>query len=136
MPRGRSKRSVKEERVRDEVRMIMRMWLVIERTYGRLSEDDRKRIEIEAAPCGYDVKFKGFGGIYEAKHRGVAYDLAYSEFREFNGRDLKDLARLNEYRRLLGLFDIIRGDTPSGDLSVADLIALLKERIHPDYREQ
>lgn len=114
----------------------MRMWTVIERTYDRLSEDDRKRVEIEAAPNGDDVRFKGFGGNEETTHLRAARELAYSEFREFNGRDLAYLASLGAYRRMLGRFEIIRSNNPSGDLSVADLIALLKEQVHPDNREQ
>ena len=122
--------------MRDEVYAIMLMWTVIERTCDRLSEEDRKRVEIEAGPCGCDVRFEGFGGNDEPKYLEAAHDLAYSEFREFNGRDLKDVPRLGPYRRMLGHFEIIRSNNPSGDLSVADLIALLKEQVHPHYREQ
>ena len=106
----------------------MRMWTVIERTYDGLSEDDRKRVEIEAALCGYDVKFEGFSENEETTHLRAARELAYSEFREFNGRDLNShFPDLDAYKRMLGRFDMIRRNNPSGDLSVADLIALLKE---------
>ena len=122
--------------MRDEVCTIMRMWLVIERAYDRLSDDDRKRVEIEAAPYGYDVKFKGFSGNDDPKHLRAARELAWTEFREFDGRNLSDLVGLPAYRRMLDRFDIIRSNSPSGDLSVDDLIALLKERVDPSNRKQ
>ena len=135
--RDRLNRLRKDQQVRDEVRMIMRMWLVIEGTCDRLSEDDRKRVEMGAPPCGCDVKFEGFSGNEETKYLGAANKVAYGEFREFSGRDLNShFPYLDAYRRMLHRFDIIRSNTPSGDLSVADLIALLKERVHPDNREQ
>lgn len=135
--RDRLTRLRKDQQVRDEVRMIMRMWLVIERACDRLSEDDRKRVEAEADPYGYDVKFEGFAGNEEIAYLGAAREMAYGDFERFRGRDLNShLPSLPAYRRMLDRFDIIRSNTSSGDLSVADLIALLREQIHPDNREQ
>lgn len=121
--------------MRDEVFKIMQMWRVIERTYDRLSDEERK--QIEADPYGREAKFPGFTGNEETTHLGAARELAYSEFREFNDRDLDShLPYLDAYRRMLNLLEIMLSTNPSGELSVADLIALLKELVDPSNRER
>ena len=133
--RGRSKRLDKERKIHAEVSEIMQMWRVIERRYDRLSDEERKRIE--ANPDGREAKFPGFAGNEETTYLRAARELAYCEFREFGGRDLNShLPYLDAYRRMLRRFEIILSNTPTGDLSVADLIALLKELVHPSNRER
>ena len=115
------------------------MWAAIERTHAGLSADARKRVEIEADPFGESVNFEDFSANEEFKHFGAAVGLIEDEdrFGRFYGRELDShVPCLDGYKRMLGRFDIIRSNTPSGDLSVADLIALLKEQVHPHYRER
>ena len=131
--RSQSKRSLKMERARSEVHRILRMWAVIERTYGQLSEDERNRIEVEAHPFGHDVRFEGFAGNEETKHLRAARELVDLEFDMFRGRDLNShLPYLAAYRRMLRIFEDRLSTRPAGDLSVSDIIALLKEFQHPD----
>lgn len=137
--RGRSKRSVNEQRIRAEVCEILQMWAAIERTYAGLSADDQKRVKIEADPFGESVKFDGFSANEEFKHFSAAVGLIKDEgrFGRFYGRELDShVPCLDEYRGMLGRFQIMPRATPSGGLSVADLIALLKERGDPHDREQ
>ena len=118
--------------MRDEVRTIMQMWLVIERTYDRLSAEERNQIEIKAAPYGDDVKFEGFAGNEETKYLRAARELTRIDFDRFKGRDLNShIPRLDAYRRMLRVFEFISTTSPAGDLSISDIVALLKEERPP-----
>lgn len=118
--------------MRDEVRAIMRMWTVIERTYDGLSEDDRKRVEIEAAPFGRAVRFDGFAGNEETKYLRAARELTRIDFDRFKGRDLNShLPSLDAYRRMLRVFEPISTTSPSGDLSISDFVDLLRAQRPP-----
>ena len=131
--RGQSKRSLEMERAYSEAREILRMWSVIEKAYGRFSADERKRIELEAKPFGHDVRFEGFAGNEETKHLRAARELVDLEFDMFRGRDLNShLPYLAAYRRMLRIFEDRLNTRPAGDLSVSDIIALLKQFQHPD----
>lgn len=118
--------------MRDEVRTIMQMWLVIERTYDRLSAEERKQIETKAAPFGRAVRFDGFAGNEETEYLGAAEDLTRIDFDRFKGRDLNShLPRLDAYRRMLRVFELISTTSPSGNLSISDIVDLLKARRPP-----
>ena len=128
----RLKHLAKEQDVRDEVRTIMQIWLVIERTYDRLSAEERKQIETKAAPFGRAVRFDGFSGNEETEYLGAAEDLTKIDFDRFKGRDLNcHLPRLDAYRRMLRVFELISTTSPSGDLSISDIVDLLKARRPP-----
>lgn len=131
--RGKSKRSLEMERAYSEAREILWMWSVVEKAYGRFSADERKRIELEAHPFGHDVRFKGFAGNEETKHLRAARDLVYGDFHMFRGRDLDShLPHLDWYRRMLRIFEDRLNTRPAEDLSVSDIIALMKARRPPD----
>ena len=131
--RRQSKRSLEEKQARSEVRKIMWMWSVVEHAYGQLAEDERNRIAVEAHPFGHDVKFIGFAGNEETAHFSAAHDLVYGDFHMFSGRDLNShLPYLGWYRRMLRIFEDRLNTRPAEDLSVSDIIALMKARRPPD----
>ena len=81
----------------------------------------------------------GFSANEEIEHLRAASDLIdrLDEFDGFKGRKLHSRVRcLDAYRRMLGVFKRISHAGPSGEFSVADVIALLTAAIHPDHREQ
>ena len=124
--------------MRSEVIEILRMWSVIEGSYDRLSEDERKQVEKEAAPLGEAVRFLGFSANEEFKHFSAADDLIEEgRFGRFYGRDLDSHAPLlDSYRRMLAEFAHLSPAKRSGDLSVADLIDLLRAMVDPENRNQ
>ena len=131
--RGKSKRSLEMEQARSEVREILWMWSVVEKAYGLLSDDERNRIELEAGGFGRDVRFIGFSGNEETEHLSAARDLVYGDFHMFRGRDLEsDLPYLVWYRQMLRIFEDRLNTRPTEDLSVSDIIALMKARQPPD----
>ena len=131
--RGKSKRSLEMEQARSEVREILWMWSVVEHAYGQLSEDERNRIELEAKPFGRNVRFLGFSGNEETAHLSAAHDLVYGDFHMFGGRDLNShIPYLDWYRRMLRILEDRLNTRSGGDLSVSDIIALMKARQPPD----
>ena len=131
--RGKSKRSLEMEQARSEVREILWMWSVVEKAYGLLSDDERNRIELEAGGFGRDVRFIGFSGNEETEHLSAAHDLVDLEFDMFRGRELNShIPYLGWYRRMLRIFEDWLNTRPAEDLSVSDIIALMKPRQPPD----
>ena len=131
--RGKSKRSLEMEQARSEVREILWMWSVVEKAYGLLSDDERNRIELEAGGFGRDVRFIGFSGNEEPEHLSAAHDLVDLEFDMFRGRELNShIPYLGWYRRMLRIFEDWLNTRPAEDLSVSDIIALMKPRQPPD----
>ena len=131
--RGKSKRSLEMEQARSEVREILWMWSVVEKAYGLLSDDERNRIELEAGGFGRDVRFIGFSGNEETEHLSAAHDLVDLEFDMFRGRELNShIPYLGWYRRMLRIFEDWLNTRPAEDLSVSDIIALMKARRPPD----
>ena len=131
--RGQSKRLLEEKQARCEVREILWMWSVVEHAYGQLSEDERNRIKLEAGGFGSDVRFEGFSGNEETAHLSAAHDLVYGDFHMFGGRDLNShIPYLGWYRRMLRIFEDRLNTRSGGDLSVSDIIALMKARQPPN----
>ena len=131
--RGQSKRSLEMEQARSEVREILCMWSVVEHAYSRFSADERKRVELEAEPFGRDVRFLGFGRNEETSHLSAAEKLVELDFDMFRGRDLNSyIPYLGWYRRMLRIFEDRLNTRSAEDLSVSDIIALMKARQPPD----
>ncbi|WP_316196617.1 YfbU family protein [Bradyrhizobium sp. SZCCHNS3053] len=112
---------------------ILDMWTFLESGYKGLAPIERKRVEVEAAPFGKDVKFPGFDGNNE-EHYHLAKFLIddLGRFSTFKGRSLNSHSRsLPGYLRMYDLFETIRpylGDRP---LTCDEIISLLKARMHP-----
>ncbi len=122
-----------------EVSDILNMWCFIERSHAQLSKEEKKQVEIEAAPFGKDVRFRGFSVNDETEHYSTAQFLVnkLGRFAHFKGRELNSHSpSLGACRRMLTVFKPILGTVSGGyDLSASSIINLLKERTHPDNRE-
>ena len=99
--------------VADEVGNILTMWRVLVGSFERLSEGDQKDVTAEASVrFGGDgkVTFPGFDGNEESAHLSVAIFLVekMNRFQELDPRNLNShWPVLNEYRRMLSVFDSI-----------------------------
>lgn len=118
-----------------EVCDVLNMWSALERSLERLSGDERKRVE--AAWSGASVSFSGFSVNDEIKHNSVADILInkLDKFESFEGRELNSIGpSLGAYRRMLTVFKRLPATSMAGDLSVDEIIDLMKAQIHPDNR--
>lgn len=129
---------VDDEATVTEVTDILEMWWLIEAAYSKFSKAERERVKIEAEPFGEHVEFRGFDANNEPDHFGIATFLVQrmDRFSEFYERDLNSHApSLDAYRRMLQCFRPMRRNLGvGGNLSVAQIVELLKERTHPDYK--
>ena len=119
-------------RVVSEVFDVLDMWSFIERGYAKLSEKDKKRVESEAAPLGNDVTFRGFDGNNESDHYSVALFLIndMGRFNCFKDRDLNShFPSINDYRRMLAVFEPMRKTLVGRALSASQIINLQKARM-------
>ena len=126
------------------------MWSAIESSYDRFSAEERKQVDrgIEVndfprpiAPFGSPPRYIGFSASEESEHFSAAVDLIdeLDELARFKGRELRPgvqsgLRCLDAYRRMLVEYSSVSRTRASGELSVADVIALLTAAIHPDAR--
>ena len=114
-----------------EVVDVLTMWYFIESGYEGLEEKDRTRIELEAKPYGKHVKFLGFDGNSESDYLEIAYYLInkLGRFTNFSGRDLNaHMPNIDAYRRMLVAFRLMYPLPAGGELSVSQIIDLLKAR--------
>jgi len=118
-----------------EVLDILQMWNTIERAYEGLSEEDRN--QVEKVSSGQFIRFIGFSINDEIKHYSAA-DILINRLEGFDRFKQRELNSHGPYlgaeRRMLDVFKRI-SPSPPVELSVADIINLLKARIHPDSRE-
>ncbi len=117
---------------------VLDMWSFIESSYEKLSEADKERIAKEADPFGKYVKFPGFSGNEETYNLSIARFLIdqLGRFTNFKGRDLDShFPSLDAYRRMLSVYMPLRNEIAhTGGLTADQLIAILKERTHPEKR--
>ena len=122
-----------------EVVDILGMWSFIEYAYSRLTEAEKKQLEIDAAPFGKEPKFRGFDGNHEGEYMGTAMFLVndLERFQEFKGRDFNSHMQLVElYNRMLEAFEPIRKTLTNKPMNLEDLTKILKAQIHPSMREE
>lgn len=116
---------------------ILQMWSHIEYSYAALTDEEKKRLEVEAAPFGRNPVFKGFDGNIETELL-VATDFIINKlqrFEEFKGRDLNSHApSIGTYSRMLSAFNPAFEDNMGNLLSTEQLTTILKESIHPSNR--
>jgi len=120
-----------------EVSDILDMWFVIEESYAALSPKDKKLIEKEAKPFGKEPKFKGFDGNNESDYMSVANFLTddLERFQTFKDRMLNShMPSVGTYCRMLNAFKPINSQSMGNLLNATQLIAVLKEKIHPENR--
>ena len=123
-----------------EVVDILDMWTVIEHHYDHLEETDKARVVSEAAPYDTDVKFAGFYPNEESSHKSIAEFLIehIDNYPRFKGRDLITTRPVVDwYRRMLKVYEPMYKFLLAGqnkNLSASDIVSLLLEQVHPDYR--
>lgn len=118
---------------------ILDMWSFIESGYDRLSAEDKKFVEIEAKPYGVNPKFNGFDGNNEFEYLSIADFLIeqLDRFQEFQGRDLNSHhPSLEVYFRMLKKFELLRPTLADTRINASQLVELLREQIHPQYRTE
>jgi len=121
-----------------EVVDVLDMWSFLESSYGKLSKADKARVAKEADPFGVHVEFRGFDGNNETAYTSIARFLVdkMDRFSEFKGRDLNShMPTLATYGRMLEVFLPLRETLIGGYLNTAQIIAILKARVHPENRE-
>jgi uncharacterized protein YfbU (UPF0304 family) len=113
---------------------ILDMWTLLEEAYQRLGPKDKKRVKTEAEPFGTRVKFEGFDGNNETELMSIARFLVddMGRFSRFKGRDMNSHGpSIDVYRRMLAVYEPIRG-TLDGKVMTADqVIAILKAKRYP-----
>ena len=118
-----------------EVVDILDMWYFIESGYAALSDADKTRVEKEAEPFGKDVKFPGFDGNNEIEHLSIAKFLVNKLGRFQSLNIVNSHSRSIEmYKRMLPVFNLMRGNLGQNNLSVKQIIELLEARMHPEHR--
>ncbi len=114
---------------------ILDMWRFIETSYRNASVEGKAKIKTEAAPFGEKVRFRGFDGNGESEYISVASCMIddLDQFELFKGRDMNShLPSLDMHRRMLAVFKPMR---TSADLTISELIKVLKEQMHPENRK-
>lgn len=122
------------EEIAHETAQILSMWDTLEHIYEDLSEEGRKQIEEE---WGEPPLFRGFYANEEIEHLSVA-DCMINRldlFSRFKGRELDSHmpGGLAAYGRMLKAFNQAM-EQFSRDLTASQVIAILRERVHPDNR--
>ncbi|MDA0734199.1 MAG: YfbU family protein, partial [Chloroflexi bacterium] len=116
-----------------EVVNVLDMWMFIESAYDKLSKEDKDCIAKLAEPFGKDVSFQGFGGNYESEHLHIAHFLIndLDRFSYFKGRDLNShMPLMEDYRRMLMVFEPMRQTLVGGCLSTKQIVELLNAMRH------
>jgi len=117
---------------------ILDMWSFLERGFGELSKKDKDRVAAEAEPFGKHVVFAGFDGNNEGEYMSIARFLIHEldRFSEFEGRDLNaHMPTLDAHRRMFSVFERIRANLTGRDLNAAEIIEILKAKLHPSRRK-
>lgn len=112
----------------EEVSNILQMWTIIEASYAKLSEEDRKKVETEAYPFGSAPHFEGFDSNSEADElRVVSFLVDYlNRFLQFKGRNLISAIPLSRrYKRMYEIYEPMFTKIDRGRLSADQLIAIL-----------
>ena len=105
----------------DEVNDILEMWVVLENSYKGLSDEDKKAMKKES------VRFDGFDGNNEGKHRSIAlFSIkTLDHFPEFQGRELNTHCQvLDEYREMLVKFNAIGKKAVLSLEEIAEIVSL------------
>jgi hypothetical protein len=114
---------------------VLDMWSLIERSYERLDDKEKARIETEAAPFGKDVRLRGFDGNNESSLLGIAnfFIKEMGRFEEFRGRDLNShFPSVEMYKRMLVVFAPMEKMLVGRGLSADQIIELMKARAYPE----
>ena len=114
-----------------EVSNILDMWAILESVYERLTNEQKEQIVAELGSAGKDVHFPGFDGNYEGEYLGIAgfFVDSLKLFQTFKNRDLNShIPLLDQYRKMLEVFEGIRSSLRYGELSASHIIEILRAR--------
>ncbi len=119
----------------EEIIEVLNMWTDIEEDYARLSKKDKQRVKSEGS--GSRPEFWGFSANEESEHLSATSFLVrdVERFSRFEQRVVKShLPTVDAYRRMLAAYRPIRKKFDHSRLSASQIIDLLKERVHPEDR--
>ena len=119
---------------------LLDMWDVLERSFEALPPPEQKRVTSEPAVLG-SVKFVGFDGNNETRlmHIARVFTGKLDRWVRFKDRDLNSHApSIDAYERMRNVYkpiwDAKIKSSGGYDLSADQIIAVMRERVHPENR--
>jgi uncharacterized protein len=120
---------------------ILEMWDHIESSFAALNEADKKRVESDSY-YKHEPKFLGFDGNNEINLMAIARLLTHDleRWQRFSKRELNSHSpSVDVYDRLLTawrpIWDAKIKKLGPYEFTTDELIAILRERIHPEHRK-
>ena len=111
---------------------VLDMWNFIERACKGFGEAEKQRLIDEVGSWAKDPKFAGFDGNNEGEYMGIAQFLVQklNRFEEFKGRSMNSHSpTVARYGKMAALFETIRPNLVGRELSVDEVIKLLKREV-------
>ncbi|CAN7350711.1 YfbU family protein [Rhizobium sp. LjRoot258] len=111
---------------------VMDMWNFIERACKNFGAAEKKRLVDEVGSWAENPKFAGFDGNNEGEYMGIAQFLVQklNRFEAFKGRSMNSHSpTVVRYGKMAALFDNIRAGLIGRELSVDEVIRLLKREV-------
>lgn len=112
---------------------VLDMWSVIERSYERLDDKERERVQSEQ-PFGKDVRFAGFDGNNESSLLGIAnfFIKKMGRFEEFRRRDLNShFPSRDMHKRMLAVYAPMEKKLLGRGLNADQIIEIMQARLYP-----
>ncbi|MHB8285946.1 MAG: YfbU family protein [Caulobacteraceae bacterium] len=122
-----------------EVVDVLDMWDAIELAVSEMDDSQKEKVKTEVG-YGQLPRFSGFDGNNESRHMGIAMFLVedMDKWERFKGRDFNShMPSLGGYRRQWRAFEKLRpslGARTTPFMSPEQVIAVVRERVHPDNR--
>jgi uncharacterized protein len=121
---------------------ILEMWYQIESGFESLTDADKTRVETESF-YRHPPKFLGFSGNEETDLMSISrlFVNDLSRWEHFRDRDLNShFPSVGSYQRMLSVWkplldSKIRGSGGPYELTQDELIAILREHVHPEHRK-
>jgi len=114
---------------------VLDMFDFLESSVEELPESEK--VEIAAAPGGSSLKFCGFDGNNEGSYMSIATHLTkdLDLFDRFKDRYLNShCPRVGAYSRMYTTFDRIRPNIVLREMTKEEVMSVIAEAVHPDYR--
>jgi uncharacterized protein YfbU (UPF0304 family) len=120
---------------------VLEMWDHLEASFAELGSDDKVRVELESHSGG-PPRFLGFDGNNETELMHIARLLVdhLDRWSRFKGRDFNShFPSVHMHSRFVTAWRPIRdrkvNQMRDYGLSADEMIAILRERVHPEYRQ-
>lgn len=118
---------------------VLEMWSFIEEAHAKLDSEQKAALAQETKACCAHVAFNGFDGNSECDYLSVAdfFINKMGRFGDFASRNLNShVPMVDTYSMMLEVFEPMRKELVfPRSLSFAELTAILKAKVHPDYCE-